>query len=125
MSSNNLPLFPDCSHKRFILAMLIQQKGIAVKDQDCCNQFLYQKLSHFVNTDFRTRINELGRELGWQIDRAFIRAVDQFDMPVRCKCYWLNDAWLSGLYSKYPDFQARCELLVEKELYQRSERAME
>lgn len=104
------PLFPSnekqAHHARAALAMLLRG--------DQVDQYQYASETGFPNTDFRTRISDLGK-LGWEIGREFHWGVDHDGTMRRCKTYWLEPETLAELFQQFPEFEQRCMMLLEKE----------
>ncbi|MGD9662786.1 MAG: hypothetical protein AB7U63_16090 [Porticoccaceae bacterium] len=92
------------THALAILAMLIRG--------DECDQFAYHEATGYPIADFRTRVSELGRNHGWQIDRAWTHATDHNGQVQRCKHYWLDPEWLAQVYAENPELERRCKALA-------------
>jgi len=105
------PPFPtngkQAHHARAALAMLLCG--------ELCDQYEYNRLTGFPCADYRTRISELYLS-GWPIERAFHIGTDHEGKAQRCKHYWLNAEAMQELFRQFPEFEARCCLLAEKEV---------
>lgn len=77
------------------------------------DQYEYNRQTGFPCTDYRTRISELYLS-GWPIERAFHWGTDHEGKAQRCKHYWLNAEAMRELFQQFPEFEARCRLLMEK-----------
>lgn len=105
----NPPPFPangkHAHHARAALVMLLRG--------DESDQYEYNRKTGFPCTDYRTRISELYLS-GWPIMRAFHWGIDHERQSQRCKHYWLDLEYMRELFQRFPEFEGRCRLLMEK-----------